>query len=46
MEIGGLVSYAFKTVLGNPDVMAALTSWAIFLTLCLIVIEVYKSTRI
>lgn len=37
---------AFKTFLGNPDVMAALITWAIFITLVLTVIEVFKETKL
>lgn len=45
MEIGGLVEYAFKAFLGNPDVMAFLLSFAVFITLYLVVIEVYRYVR-
>ena len=30
MDVGGLMAEAFKTFLGNPDVMASLITWAIF----------------
>jgi hypothetical protein len=46
MEIGGLMAYAFKVFLGNPDVMAALITWAILITLALTVLEIFKNTKI
>lgn len=46
MVIGGLMAEAFKTFLGNPDIMASLMTWAIFLTLVLTVIEVFKETKL
>jgi hypothetical protein len=46
MEIGGLMAYAFKVFLGNPDIMATLITWAILLTLALTVIESFKNTKI
>jgi hypothetical protein len=46
MEIGGLMTYAFKVFLGNPDVMAALITWAILITLALTVIESFKDSKI
>lgn len=42
MEIGGLMAFAFKVLLGNPDIMAALFTWAVLITLVLTVIEVNK----
>ncbi|MGG0718382.1 hypothetical protein ABE096_12430 [Robertmurraya massiliosenegalensis] len=39
MEIGGLMAYAFSYFLGNPDIMTALITWAILVTLSLTVIE-------
>ncbi|MBK5447035.1 hypothetical protein [Peribacillus sp. TH24] len=46
MEIGGLMAYAFKVFLGNPDIMAALITWAIITTLVLTVIEIFKETNL
>jgi hypothetical protein len=46
MAIGGLMAYAFKVFLGNPDVMASLITWAVLVTLALSVIEIFKETRI
>lgn len=46
MDIGGLMAYAFKTFFGNPDIMASLITWAIFSTLVLTVIEVFKETKL
>ena len=46
MEIGGLMAYAFKILLGNPDIMAALITWAILTTLALTVIESFKETKL
>jgi len=46
MEIGGLMAYAFQVVLGNPDVMASLLTWAIFITLVLIVKQSYKELKV
>lgn len=46
MDIGGLMLQAFKTFIGNPDIMASLITWAIFTTLILTVIEVFKETEL
>ncbi|MBH0176234.1 hypothetical protein IHV09_22005 [Fictibacillus sp. 23RED33] len=46
MEIGGLMAYAFKVFLGNPDIMAALITWAVLVTLALTVIEIFKETKL
>jgi len=45
MEVGGLVLEAFTIFLGNPDVMATLISWSIFLTMGLIVIQLFNRGR-
>lgn len=45
MAIGGLVAYAFKTVFGNPDVMALLLAFAIILTLGLVTLRIYDDLR-
>jgi hypothetical protein len=42
MEVGGLVAYAFKVFLGNPDVMATLLTWAVVVTIVLVVFRVYE----
>lgn len=46
MAIGGLMAYAFLAFLGNPDIMAALITWAVLTTLVLTVIEVFKQTEL
>jgi hypothetical protein len=46
MAIGGLMAYAFKVFLGNPDIMAALITWAVLIALGLTIIEIFKETRI
>jgi len=46
MEIGGLFYEAFKVFLGNPDIMAALITWAIISTLALTVIEIFKDLKL
>lgn len=46
MEIGGLMVYAFKVFLGNPDIMAAIITWAILSTLALTVIEIFKDLKL
>lgn len=42
MEIGGLVLYGMKIVFGNPDVMAILISFAIFITFVFTGIAIYR----
>lgn len=46
MEIGGLMAYVFKVFLGNPDIMAALITFAVLTTLALTVIESFERTRL
>lgn len=46
MEIGGLMAYAFKVFLGNPDIMAALITWAVLTALSLTVIEIFKDLKL
>lgn len=46
MEIGGLMAYAFGIFLGNPDIMGALLTWAIIVTLTLTTIEIYNETKL
>lgn len=41
MEIGGLMAYAFKIFLGNPDIILTLVSWAVFVGLTFIVIRMH-----
>lgn len=41
-ELEGLLAEALKLVLGNPDVITALSGFAIFITLCLVSIEIYR----
>lgn len=45
MEIGGLMAYAFKVFLGNPDIMASLITWTVLITLFLTVLEVNKKWK-
>lgn len=42
MNTGGLMAYAFGYFLGNPDVMTALITWAILVTLSLTIFEFSK----
>jgi hypothetical protein len=42
IELGGLVAYAFKVFLGNPDVMAVLLTWAVGITLVLVAYRIYE----
>lgn len=46
MEVGSLMAYAFKMFLGNPDIMAALITWAVLTTLALTVIESFRETKL
>lgn len=45
MEIGGLMAYAFKVFLGNPDIMVSLITWTVLITLFLIIFEVNKKLK-
>lgn len=45
MEIGGLVLEAFTIFLGNPDIMAAIIAWSIFLTIGFVVIQLFNRGR-
>jgi len=45
MEIGGLMAYAFKVFLGNPDIMVSLITWTVLVTLFLTVMEVNKKLK-
>jgi len=45
MEIGGLMAYAFKVFLGNPDIMVSLITWTVLVTLFLTVLEVNKKLK-
>lgn len=42
MKIGGLMAYAFKILLGNPDILMGLATWAVISTLVLTVIEISR----
>ena len=46
MEISGLMAEAFKIFFGNPDVMGALLTFIIFVSLLLTVIQVDEDTEI
>lgn len=39
MEIGGLMAYAFKIFLGNPDIVLTLTVWTILVSLVTTVLK-------
>lgn len=43
MEVGGLMAHVFRIFLGNPDIMAILLTWSVFLTLVLTVSEIQKA---
>jgi|GEM_PF-1569043 len=45
MEIGGLMAYAFKVFLGNPDIMVSLITWTVLVTLFFTVLEVNKKLK-
>lgn len=45
LELGGLVAEAFKIVLGNPDIIVVTIGFTFFITLSLVVIEIYKKYR-
>lgn len=42
MEVGGLMAQVFKTVLGNPDVMAVILIWSVFVSLLFSAINIYQ----
>lgn len=39
MEIGGLMAYAFKMFLGNPDIILTLTIWTILVNMVTTIIK-------
>jgi hypothetical protein len=41
-SLNGLVAEAVKILLGNPDVIVATNGFTLFITLCLVVIELFK----
>lgn len=43
MEIGGLVLEAYTIFLGNPDVMASIIGWSVFLTISFVVIHIFRN---
>jgi len=45
MEIGGLMAYAFKVFLGNPDIMVSLITWTVLTTLFFTVLEINKKLK-
>jgi len=45
MEIGGLMAYAFKVFLGNPDIMASLITWTVLITLFFSILEFNKDLK-
>ena len=42
MEIGGLIMRSFGLVFGNPDIMVGLLSFAVAVSLVLIIKEIYQ----
>lgn len=40
VEIGGLMAYVFKVLLGNPDIILILTTWTVLVTTVLTVLRV------
>lgn len=46
MEIGGLMAEAFKIFFGNPDIMGALLTFIVFISLLLTIIQVDEDTEI
>lgn len=46
MELGGLMAEAFKVFFGNPDIMGALLTFIIFVSLLLTTIKVDEDTEI
>jgi len=44
-ELSGLVAEAVKIVVGNPDVIVAVVGFTFFITLAMVVIEIYKKFR-
>ncbi|MBQ6448874.1 hypothetical protein KGR20_09545 [Cytobacillus oceanisediminis] len=45
MEIGGLMAFAFKVFLGNPDIMISLITWTVLTTLFLTILEINKKLK-
>lgn len=45
MEIGGLMAFAFKAFLGNPDIMASLITWTVLTTLFFTILEFNKKLK-
>jgi hypothetical protein len=45
MEIGGLMAQAFKVFLGNPDIMATVLTFAVFISLVFTAYEVFYRTK-
>lgn len=45
MEIGGIMLDAFKTVFGNPDIMAIIISFSILLTFFIAILEMYRKSK-
>lgn len=44
-ETSGLIGELFRIMLGNPDVITVIASFAIFITCVLVAIEVYHYIR-
>jgi hypothetical protein len=42
MELTGLMGEALKVFLGNPDISSLLLTWAVIVTITLIIIEIYN----
>lgn len=42
MELTGLMGEVLKVFLGNPDISSLLLTWAVIVTITLVIIEIYK----
>jgi hypothetical protein len=42
MEIGGLMSEAFKVMLGNPDILSVLLTFTVFVSVLLTLITIIQ----
>lgn len=45
MNTGGLIAQAFKMFMGNPDIMAILITFTVFITLLLSIVEIFNKTK-
>lgn len=42
MQLTGLMGEALKIFLGNPDIMSLLLTWAVIVTITLVIIDIYN----